>query len=257
MPLPAADLDAVIRSHTGVRGYLDYQDAMDARVQEAFAPILEPAGNRLDQMLAAILGAGKFAVAAELTVRESERAVAAGLLTDGQQLTGAGVPYNDHAISYARRARALLDQARGALDDQPLAQLRELHHDPEAVRAFDEARDLFTRQIVEFNILQEDFTEVLGIWDGRVRIATEGGVEGLFATMAEDLDQFIERRQQPARGTEHHSPLPWWKYVVIALTIGATAFAVFACFFWGACTWVWPAIAAVYPQLFGLIDRGC
>lgn len=256
MPLDASDLDLIRRSHTGVRGFLDLQDASNADLRAAFAPILQQADNDLELFFANILEAGKFAVAAELKVRESQRLGAVGRLR-GEELAGPDVPFNAQAVASARRALEVLRRAQGAFDQGPLAELREVHREPDVLRAFDEGKEALIQHLVKFNIGVEDFQEVLSIWDENTRIASEGGAEKLFRSLDEQLERLIELRGEDDRGTRPHSPLPWWKWCVIALVIGAAVFAVIACFWWSGCSWVWPAISAAAPWVFGMIDRGC
>jgi len=257
MSLTCFELDSVIRSHTGVRGYLDFQDAMNARVREGFKPLMAPAENNLDAFLAALLDAGKFGVAAELTVRESDRLVSLGRAPEEQRLSGPNVPHNAQAIRFAERATSLLKRTQESLDDAPLNHLRDVHQDRELPQAFDEAREALAQHLVKYNIKTEDLGEVFQMWDENVRVATESGVRGLLDGIAENLRQFIEVRREDDRGTRPHSPLPWWKYVIIAAIIGAAIFAIIACFVWSACVWVWPAVAIAAPWVFGIIDRGC
>lgn len=256
MPLNVSDLDLVRRSHTGVRGFLDFQDASNADLRAAFAPMLQPAGHDLELFFVNVLEAGKFAVGAELKVRESQRLGAVGRL-QGEEMAGPDVPYNAEAVSSARRALLVLRRAEGSFGEVPLAELRQVHREPGALRAVDEGKESLVQHLVKFNIGNEDFQEVLDIWDENTKVASDRGAEGLLRSLDEQLERFIELRGEDDRGTRPHSPLPWWKYVVIATVIGAAVFGVFACFFWGACTWVWSAIAAVAPWVFGMIDRGC
>lgn len=109
----------------------------------------------------------------------------------------------------------------------------------------------------KFNIGPEEFREVVSIWNKASDTLVEGGGEALYTFVEENLDTFVIHRGRPGRGTEPHSPLPWWKYVIVATYIGVAVFAVAACFMWSACTWVWIAIFATAPWTFQIIDRGC
>lgn len=256
MPLDASDLDLIRRSETGVRGFLDLQDASNVDVRAAFAPILQRADNDLELFFVNILQAGKFAVAAELKVRESQRLGAVGRLR-GEELAGPDVPYNAQAVASARRALEVLGRAQGAFRQGPLTELREAHRDPEALRALDEGKEVLTQHLVKFNIGVEDFKEVLGTWDENTRVTSESGAEGLFRSLNGQLERFIELRREDDRGTRPHSPLPAWKYNLIASVLGVAVLAVIVCFVWFGCTWVLDAIRAVAPWLIEIINRGC
>jgi hypothetical protein len=254
MPLNAAELEVVRRSHTGVRGFLDFQDAGNADGVAAFAPILERAGKDLELSFANMLQAGKFAVAAELRVRESQRLAVVGR---GDELSGPKVPYNAQAIRSAQRGLTMIRRARGALDQDPLVDLREAHRDPDVLAAIEEGKEAIVTHLVKFNIDVEGFEELLGIWDEHAKVASESGVEGLLGRIDEHLERFIELRGEDDRGTRPHSPLPWWKWVLIGWLISSAIFCIIACFVWFGCTWVWAALGAMAAIVFGIYDRGC
>jgi hypothetical protein len=254
MVLHTSELQVIRRSHTGLRGFLDLQDASNTDLTNAFDPVLQRAGTDFELHFANALEAGKFAVAAELKVRESHRLALVGR---AQELSGSDVPYNAQAVKTAERAVALIRSVQGAIDHEPLVELREVHHIPEAIAAIDDAKEALTQHLAKFNMGVEDFKEVIEIWDECAKIAADSGVDGLIGNIDTQLSQFITLRGEDDRGTRPHSPLPWWKWCIIAWAISSAIFAVIACFWWGGCTWVWAAIGAVAPWIFGMIDRGC
>jgi len=97
----------------------------------------------------------------------------------------------------------------------------------------------------------------LEIWDQTMALAQKEGVAGLLGAMAGSLEEFVSRRQTEERGTSPASPLPWWKYVVIAWYASSAVFAVIACFIWSGCSWVWDAIAKTAPWIFKIVEMGC
>ena len=138
-----------------------------------------------------------------------------------------------------------------------MSELLEAQDRSELDEAFDEAREALTTHLVKFNIPPADFGEVHQIWDEARGAARERGVEGVLQHMEENLERLASLREEDDRGTRPHSPLPWWKYVLIAGILAAGVFAVIACFVWFGCTWVWSALGLVAPWVFGIIDRGC
>ncbi|GLZ77070.1 hypothetical protein Afil01_18770 [Actinorhabdospora filicis] len=241
------ELDQLLALQTGVRGYLSYQDGMNRRMAEEFAPILKPTESQAGLLLVNLMNAGKFAVACELKVRENERDT---IYTGGSrddEYAGTAVEFNEQCVRSLERARYILRGLPKALQELP-------RPDDEVIA---DGRTAMFRTLAKFNIMPPEFAEVIKIWEETVAPARRGGVPAIFATLDQNLETLIGLRTRADRGNEAHSPLPWWKYVLIAVIIGAALFAIFACFYWGACTWVWPALALVAPWVFGIIDRGC
>lgn len=275
----------LIRFYGGADSYLESQSILNQEQIAVFHPLLAPAGYQMELLFANILDVAKFATACEIKVRQNERLLKLGRLKDSQAFDSVAASFNEQAVRFAGRALHLVRQAKtsmanapvsilpnyyilpkgpGAADQRtlqqetPLSKLSDVQKSADFPAALKDAKEAFLYNALQFNFTNnEDFTELLQIWDKTMDIASNQGVLGLFNSMEDSLNQFVSRRMTEERGTSPASPLPWWKYVVIGLYIGAAAFAVFACFFWGACTWVWGAISATAPFLFGIIDRGC
>jgi hypothetical protein len=256
-PTVPIGLDTYIRYQTGVRGYLDYQDQANVTLYESFAEVFRPAEAELELFFGNLLEAGKFATAAEAKARENQRLSALGRFPRARDFSGSAVTFNEQAVKAAERARAVLERATAQLQDEstPLGQLRPAFADDNAKSAIEDAREAVTQGLVKFNIGPEDFSEVQGIWEEVIARSSEP--DGLVGFIDENLEKFISLRGETGRGTEPHSPLAWWKYVLIGLILGAAVFAVIACFWWFGCTWVWQALGLVAPWVFGIIDRGC
>jgi hypothetical protein len=255
-----AALDATLRLATGTRGYLDFQDALNRRVRAQFAQILQPAaaaGHDLQLLVASALEAGKFATASELKVRETEKLATIGRADRDRAFSGQAVRFNSQAMRSARRASGHARNARRRLGEGRMGELGEAHQRDGIDTAFEEARESLTTHLVKFNIPPGDFEEVHKIWEEAESAARRGGVEGVLAHIEENLERFTSLRGEEDRGTRPHSPLPWWKYVLIAVILAAAVFAVVACFIWFGCSWVWAALGLVAPWVFGIIDRGC
>jgi hypothetical protein len=241
-----SQLDAMIAWERGPTGYLSYQNRMDRVVIDELRPILDRSESELELAFVNIFAAAKFAVASELETREHERTDLLSGRARETSFFGSAVTFNSQASKAAERARRLVRELPDSVNG--------LEFPGDDVMS--DARDAFFQSMIEFNVLPVEFEELLTIWDQVAEQAREGS-RGILAQLDENLETFVRLRAQPDRGNSAHSPLPWWKYVVIALVIGAAVFAVIACFWWTACTWVWPAISAVAPWIFGMIDRGC
>jgi len=250
-----------------------------------FEPILRSAGDKARLMFSNVLEIGRFATASEITVRQNERLMKLGRDNITNAFDPSAAVLNNQAIRCATRALKFVNELRDDLrspsetagaefrilsqkiaqeragpqnEPSPLSGLRDVNRLPDFVNSLADAKEAFLRGVLELNFTNnDDFTEVLEIWDKTMTLAHKDGVAGVLGGMASSLEQFISRRNTEERGTSPASPLAWWKYVVIALYIGSAAFLVFACFYWGGCTWVWPAIAASAPWIFKIIDMGC
>jgi len=133
--------------------------------------------------------------------------------------------------------------------------LREAFAKEETRAAIGATRASLARNLAEFNIKPEEFTEVLQIWDEVV--AASGEAEKLFTYFDNNLERFIALRQEPERGTEPHSPLPWWKWLMIAAVWTAAATAIATCVIYYTCTY-WDAIVTAAVGAIGfLILFGC
>ncbi len=279
----ALTTDNLVRFDKGVTGYLELQTTLNQEQMAVFHPLLAPAGEQMELLFANILELGKFATACEIKVRENERLMKLGRLNVPQPFDNAAASLNQQAVRFATRALNITRQAKtslaeaapardagyrilpketaesGALQKEiPLLRLGDVHRATDFASALTDAKEAFLYSALQLNFTNNgEFTELLGIWDKTMEVASNQGVPGLLNSMEESLGQFAARRMTDERGTSPASPLPWWKYVVIGLYIGATAFAVFACFYWSNCTWVWQAIEKTAPWLFKIIENGC
>lgn len=277
--------DIFVRFDKGTTGFLDLFTQINQHQVAIFQPLLAPAGEQAKLLIANILDLAKFSTATEIKVRENERLMKLGRANLTKAFDPSAALLNQQAIRSAGRALKFVNQMRDELRQGPspageqyrilpekvsdtsaavgnpprgISELRAIHNAPEFPAVLTDVKDAFLNSALQLNFTNNgEFVEVLEIWDTTMARAAKEGVAGVLSSMAELLEQFIARRNSEERGTSPASPLAWWKYVVIGLYIGTAAFAVFACFWWSACTWVWPAIAATAPWIFKIIEMGC
>lgn len=263
MKTQLSTISNLVRFDRGVLGYLDLQTAMNEAVIATFQPALSPAGDRSALLLANILELAKLTTAAEIRVRENERLITLNRTSGETAFDECAKALNDHAIRYAERTLLLIanlkaDLRRTQKTVQGVAELRTVHKNKDFSEALTEAKQVFLTNATQLNFTNNaEFAEIVELWDQTMEHASSHGLAGVFSKMSDALEEFVKRRCTAERGTSPASPLPWWKYVVIGLYIGAAAFAVFACFYWGGCTWVWPAISATAPWIFKIVEMGC
>lgn len=252
---PESIFSTIVRQQRGSAGFSEYQELANARLAHAFGIAVRlDDEDRLRLMLTNMMEMGHRATACEIQVRANEKRRLVGLPIAGELLDDVATEHNAMAVKAAIRARRLLDQVAVSADDR-IARVRDAFGQPQTIEAMAEARTMVVREFLEINIKPQDFEEVIKIWD-EVQQAGRS-FEGLKKYVDQSLVQFIERRGQPNRGNEPHSPLAWWKYVLIAVIIAAAIFGVVACFVWFGCSFIFPLLGVIAPWVFGIIDRGC
>jgi hypothetical protein len=242
-------------------------------------------GEKAQLMFANLLETAKFSTASEITVRQNERLIMLGRGNVTNAFDSSASVLNDQAIRHANRALKFVNDLREDLGSAPtgavtryrmlpekesvetvpvqrevrgIFELRDVTKLPEFSDSLADAKEAFLTTALQLNFTNNrEFVEILEIWDKTMALAHKEGTAGVLGAMAESLEQFVSRRNTEERGTSPASPLAWWKYIIIALYVGASVFAVIACFWWSACTWVWPAISATAPWIFKIVEMGC
>lgn len=248
------DLNTTFRFQRGATGFLDYQTRANNHLRQAFAPLTERFDPSFGLFLENLMQLGTYATACEIQVRENEKAIAFGRKLGDSAYSGVAVDYNEAAIKAASRARHFLKEALQVVDG-PTSPVWAAFSGGDAKEAIAEARKVMFQQLVEINIKPDDFEEVMKIWSEVTESASSA--DNLGSYLDESIAKFLELRADDDRGNRPHSPLPWWKYVLIGAIIGAAIFGVVACFVWFACSWIGPVLGALAPWVFGIIDRGC
>jgi hypothetical protein len=275
----------VLRFDRSATGYLDLFGLMNQDQASVFQPILTSVGEKAQLMFANLLETAKFSTASEITVRQNERLIMLGRGNVTNAFDSSASVLNDQAIRHANRALKFVNDLREDLGSAPtgavtryrmlpekesvetvpvqrevrgIFELRDVTKLPEFSDSLADAKEAFLTTALQLNFTNNrEFVEILEIWDKTMALAHKEGTAGVLGAMAESLEQFVSRRNTEERGTSPASPLAWWKYIIIALYVGASVFAVIACFWWSACTWVWPAISATAPWIFKIVEMGC
>jgi hypothetical protein len=253
-------VDYILSAQRGVRGWLDTQDKLHSRLQPQIVQMVAPTETQFDLAFSSALEAGKFATATEIKVREEHRQSLLAGTDPRERLSPSGAKFNEQAIRAAQRSLKIVRAVGERLDEtgSPVSQLLRVHEDPEAKVAIEDGRAAFFQALVKFNGLPpEEFEEIQQIWAEVVPIATEQGVAGLLDYTQKNIEQFIEYRGSDDRGNRPHSPLPWWKWLLIAWLASSAVFCIIACFVWSGCSWVWGALGFMAGIVWQIIDRGC
>lgn len=253
------ELDFASHALRGVRGYLDYQDAMNSRAIGVISEVAKPVTPDLYLLSASILEAGKWATATEIKVRENERKVRIGAVTHGAEFSGTAQVFNSHAIqsakgglAHARMVSRRFDQAKG-----PMAQIRDVHNRDEMKESLAEAREVLIGSALYSNISADEFEELLNTWDKQVNIFSKEGIGGTTREIKQHLERFIEDRNKTDRGTSPGSPWPKWKEDWTLALLGLCIGLIVTCLLVVNCTWVLALTAAILAVLLGILLFGC
>jgi len=210
--------------------------------------------SKFELTVQGILEATAFAGATEIQVRENENLAILGEFFGPGPFSGRAVHFNEGAIKEAQRSQSVLRDVRRRVDVESIG-IRELFADSTVRRLFKEARSDFAHRLAEYTVKTVEYKEMLEIWDEVEQLT--GSADELFEYVDSGLGQFIEARQQPGRGTQPHSPLPWWKWCMIAFVLCACATAIAACVIYFVCAATTALIAAAAFAIFLIIAWAC
>ncbi len=116
--------------------------------------------------------------------------------------------------------------------------------------------------MIKNELFEMDLTSVEAkeVWDEYVKnreIVNTKGMSGLINYFAQQMDKLTELRTDLAKGREHHSPLPWWKIVLIAGALVVSVASVVYCYKKRDCRWVWNMVKAIGGAVLETVKAGC
>lgn len=245
---------ATWRCSKGARGFEDGQGMANDTLMGRVEKIYSKSESRFELVYQGVLDMGLSAGATEIQVRENEKLAAIGEFSGTDPYSGLAVNFNERSIKAAQRARAVLAEVRQRSDAESTA-IRDAFADGTVSSLYRSARSDIAHRLAEYTMKTVEYQEVLEVWDEIDGLTSN--VDDLYEYLDNGLGQFIEARQQPARGTQPHSPLPWWKWFLIALVLCSTAAAIAACVIYFACGATGALIAAAAFAIFLIVAWAC
>jgi hypothetical protein len=162
----------------------------------------------------------------------------------------AGLKAVELALNEVRSARSRLGPAVVQRLDQTISSA-------EGKQALALARSSFATELAQQDMTQVEFAEVLAEWDKHAQKVSSGAFSAVLDDLDGSLSQLRDARNSPTRGREPASPLPFWKILLVAVTIGIALGVVIACFVWFGCVWIMGFLAWYAPSLGWVIAMGC
>jgi hypothetical protein len=169
---------------------------------------------------------------------------------DEERHNESGLARSDHVKEEVRRARESWQQP----------QFREIHEStrrPEFQQRLSRARQDFFKELDKQDLPAGDIGEIRQGWNRAEQSVRQNGLDGLGESLQEAVDRMDEARRSPSRGREPHSPLPSWKYWLIAGALVVGIAAVIACYWWFGCSWIMSFLSWAAPQVYNIVRNGC
>lgn len=166
--------------------------------------------------------------------------------------------YHILSVGHLKKTLELIDESVETLGDEKINQLEKIKDNVAPLH--NEALDFIKESLLEEDIEPEIAGEIVDIYEELVKIVEADGFKGLVNNIKKNLNELIEVRSDESRNRgrdEKHSPLPWWKWLIIAGVIGAGAGAIIGCLIWYGCTWLITVVTRICRWVITLVNMGC
>jgi hypothetical protein len=164
---------------------------------------------------------------------------------------------NESGLARSGRIREEVQRARESWRQPQFREIHEATRRPEFQERLSQRRQDFFRELDKQDLPAGDVREIRQGWMRAEQAARQNGLDGLGESLQEAVDRLDEARSSPSRGREPHSPLPTWKYWLIAGAIVVGIAAVVACFWWWGCSWILNFLKWAAPQVYSIVQNGC
>lgn len=133
--------------------------------------------------------------------------------------------------------------------------------DKEKLRAFKiETLNILKTELLEKNLKPDEVLEIVQIYEEILDKTEESGINGLMDIVEEKMDELISVRSnvEKNRGRdERHSPLPWWKWLLIFSTCGVSVYVGWWCVVIYACLYYLEIIIGTGSIVELIVNWGC
>jgi hypothetical protein len=204
--------------------------------------------------------AGDSFIQSEQTFRKSQRVLAAGFHPAVSQAEGQNeAVHNSDGLAHLATVLSEIANTRRQFDPGMIHRIDMAATTDDFRQAVLRARDNVVHQLIEVDLLPEDFREIVSIWDSHSQHVTSSGLSGVLNHLEETIRRARDVRSQPDRGRQRGS-IPMWKAIIIASVLVLALGMVLACFIWAGCAAV-TAIAGLAGGeggiVFALLNAGC
>ena len=140
-------------------------------------------------------------------------------------------------------------------------ELEKIKLDKEKFKTFKtEILTILKPELLEINLRSEEVLEIVQIYDEIFEKSEEGGVNGLMDIIEEKMDELITVRSNTEKNRgrdESHSPLPWWKWLLVFSVCGVGIFVGLWCIWYFGCTYLVEIIIGTDAVNAAIIREGC
>lgn len=164
---------------------------------------------------------------------------------------------NESGLARSARIREEVGRARESWRQPQFREVHEATRRPEFQQRLNAARQQFDRELNKQDLPAGDVGEIRQGWNRAEQSVRQNGLDGLGQSLQEAVDRLDEARRSPGRGREPHSPLPSWKYWLIAGALVVGIAAVVACYWWFGCSWIMSFLSWAAPQVYNIVRNGC
>lgn len=112
-------------------------------------------------------------------------------------------------------------------------------------------------QVLEMDLSRQEAREVWNEYANARKALDAGKMKGLIDYCSSKLAELTDARTDLGKGRQPHSPLPWWKILVIAVALAVSIFSVVYCYKKKNCEWVWRMVSAIGGSLLQILKSGC
>lgn len=166
--------------------------------------------------------------------------------------------YHILSVGHLKKTLELIDESVKTLGDEKINELEKVKENVAPLR--NEALDFIKESLLEEDIEPEIPGEIVDIYEELVKVVEADGFKGLVNNIKKNLNELIEIRSDESKNRgrdEKHSPLLWWKWLIIAGIAGAGVAVLIPCLIWHKCSWLIAIASRVAYWIIEVIKTGC
>ena len=166
--------------------------------------------------------------------------------------------YHLLSIGHLKQSLELFEEADKKLDAKKKQELGDIKEDLSSLRS--ETLDYIREELLNKDIDPEDASEIIQIYEEIFNVVEKEGFNGLKNKIKKNLNELIEIRSDETknrgRGVKH-SPIAWWKWLLIAAALGLGIGTLIGCLIWQGCAWIFQIIVGTSAPISAICATGC